>query len=341
MIFGQLNYITDPQNRNNRIFVYRNQAPALEVSEKLEKLNIPHKAEPAPNKSGAWKLTIDKKYFDQVFAVNAEVLGRYRQPIIPDSGLRKFLLTIFALALLLAIAGAIFNNAEEPTPDSNVPAETAEKIIALDTGQEPEDTLGAKFREFGFLPVESFDARIVAQPKYATEDNFTGRNLYGPLQTAYIHPDAGKALAKAQELLSAAHPGYAIVVYDAARPRSVQFELYNIMTIMPGVEPLYVSNPHKGSVHNFGLAVDVSLLDENGNPLDMGTPYDYFGIEAHTNQEESLLQNGLLNEKQIQNRRLLRRIMREAGFKTIETEWWHFNLYNREEAFNRGYQLME
>lgn len=80
----------------------------------------------------------------------------------------------------------------------------------------------------------------------------------------------------------------------------------------------YVGNPHQGSVHNRGSAIDVTLVDAHGNELAMGTEYDYFGIEAH-------ITNYNLPSEVLQNRKILRDILGKYGFEPIESEWWHFN----------------
>ena len=72
-------------------------------------------------------------------------------------------------------------------------------------------------------------------------------------------------------------------------------------------------------MHNRGLAIDLTLVDQNGNELEMGTPYDYFGIKSHSDYTD-------FDERTISNRNTLRQVMEEQGFKIIKSEWWHFNL---------------
>ena len=99
---------------------------------------------------------------------------------------------------------------------------------------------------------------------------------------------------------------------------------------------IYVSNPaHGGGLHNYGLAVDVSIVDGQGKPLPMGTPIDYLDKEAHITAEEQLVAQGKLTEAERQNRLLLRRVMKNAGFRPLPTEWWHFNRYSRQTARQR------
>jgi L,D-peptidoglycan transpeptidase YkuD (ErfK/YbiS/YcfS/YnhG family) len=102
----------------------------------------------------------------------------------------------------------------------------------------------------------------------------------------------------------------------------------------------YVAAPKKGSIHNFGAAVDVSIVDSAGLPLDMGTPFDYFGELAQPKYEERFLKEGKLTEEHLQNRKLLQEVMNEAGFRGIPDEWWHYNGFSLEEVKKR-YSIVE
>lgn len=103
----------------------------------------------------------------------------------------------------------------------------------------------------------------------------------------------------------------------------------------------YVSNPKNGGgLHNYGLAVDVSIVDENGDSIPMGTKVDGLIYLSHIDNEEELVEQGKMSKEAIENRRLLRRVMREAGFLTIRTEWWHFNFTTRSDA-KANYKLVK
>lgn len=103
---------------------------------------------------------------------------------------------------------------------------------------------------------------------YTRADNFTGTLLYEDLKEAYLHPDAMKSLKRAQRLLKEQYPGYSLIVYDAARPLSVQQKMWNV--VKGTSKYIYVSNPSRGGgLHNYGLAVDISILDDKGTPLPM------------------------------------------------------------------------
>ena len=100
----------------------------------------------------------------------------------------------------------------------------------------------------------------------------------------------------------------------------------------------YVSNPaNGGGLHNYGMAVDLSILDEHGKPLSMGTIVDHLGIEAHIDKEDHLVKTGVITEQERENRQLLRKVMRYAGFRALPSEWWHFNRISRAEA-KRNYK---
>lgn len=186
--------------------------------------------------------------------------------------------------------------------------------------------------EQGLVDIHSSDSSIYVDLKYATTDNFTKGILYDDLSEAYLHPIAAKKLVKAQLLLKAINPSLTLLVYDAARPMSVQKKMYEVVQNTPYRE--YVANPSKTGMHNYGMAVDLTICKLDRTALDMGTSFDFFGKAAGINQEEQLLKEGLLTREQINNRKLLRKVMTEAGFITIRGEWWHFNAVSRNEAKN-------
>ncbi|GHU76719.1 hypothetical protein FACS189414_3010 [Bacteroidia bacterium] len=176
----------------------------------------------------------------------------------------------------------------------------------------------------GLVNVMEEDSTLRVELKYATDDNIFGKAVYTGITGAWLHPDAAVKLLKAQRLLQATHPGYSLLIYDAARPMSVQRAMWNL--VRGTNKTNYVSNPaNGGGLHNYGMAVDVTITDPAGNPLPMGTPFDYFGEAAHTNNEAALLQSGKISSEANKNRLLLREVMTKSGFTTILYEWWHFN----------------
>ena len=130
-----------------------------------------------------------------------------------------------------------------------------------------------------------------------------------------------ESLLQAQKLLKEIRPDYSLIVYDAARPMSVQQKMWNVVKGTP--KYIYVSNPARGGgLHNYGLAVDISIIDA----------VDYLGKEAHITGEEQLVQANKITKQEMKNRRLLRKVMREAGFRPLPSEWWHFNRVSRQTA---------
>lgn len=174
---------------------------------------------------------------------------------------------------------------------------------------------------------------VLVELKYATADNFMGKDVYGCLTHAYLQKETIVKLKKAQELLEKAHPGYHLLIYDAARPLSKQWELWNTLTqYAPEKRRTYVADPKEHSIHNYGSAIDLTVADEKGKPLEMGTKYDFFGEMAYPKEEARLLKAGKLSVKALANRLILRKAMTQAGFIPIEYEWWHFNAFSRKVA---------
>lgn len=185
----------------------------------------------------------------------------------------------------------------------------------------------------GLVDVQKVDPTILVELKYSTTDNFVGKDVYGDLTRAYMQPMAAKKLAEASKYLQVHHPTLRLLVYDAARPRTAQWKLWNALPDLPENErQKYVADPRKGSIHNYGCAVDLTVANQDGKPLDMGTKYDFFGELAYPSRETELLKSGKLTQQQIDNRQILRTAMRQGGFSPIEFEWWHFNALSREKA---------
>ena len=200
-------------------------------------------------------------------------------------------------------------------------------------------TLADRLENAGLVAVNKLDSTIAVSLMYAVENNFTGVRLYDDITDAYLHPDAAKAVVKASSELHKLYPSYNLLIKDAARPMSVQRKMFD--AVKGSSKANYVANPAKGGgLHNYGLAVDITIVDENGDELPMGTEVDHLGKEANINQEERMVREGVITETERQNRLLLRHVMRTAGFKPLRSEWWHFNLVSKHEA-QRSYQLLE
>ena len=166
---------------------------------------------------------------------------------------------------------------------------------------------------------------------YTRADNFTGKVLYDNLKEAYLHPITMEALRKADKRLRELRPDLRLMVMDATRPMSVQQKMWD--AVKNTNHSFYVSNPRNGGgLHNYGLAVDLTLCDLNGDTLTMGVKIDNMTSLSHIDKEDLLLKQGKISREAYDNRRLLREVMRYAGFKALRTEWWHFNIRTRAQA---------
>ena len=175
-----------------------------------------------------------------------------------------------------------------------------------------------------FVDISSFE-NVSFDLRYASFNNISGHNLYCSGKRVFLHRDAVKKFKKAIHLLNEKQPDFKFVVFDAARPLYAQEALRKTVRGTPYSH--YVSSPKPGGMHNFGMALDLSILDSSNTPLDMGTDFDSFEKAAGKSGETEALKTGRLTEQQIQNRELLRQIMKEAGFTPLPSEWWHFNAY--------------
>ncbi len=153
------------------------------------------------------------------------------------------------------------------------------------------------------------DTTIQVDMKYATIDNFVKEKMYN-CSRCFLRPEVAQAVIKAQQIL--VKKGYGLKMLDCYRPRPIQQKLWDKV---PNAS--YVTPPSKGSMHNRGSAVDLTLVDSNGKELDMGTGFDYFGKEAHQDYLEH-------PQEILDNRELLRETMRSVGLFPIRTEWWHY-----------------
>ncbi|TWI61834.1 D-alanyl-D-alanine dipeptidase [Pseudoduganella lurida] len=170
-------------------------------------------------------------------------------------------------------------------------------------------------------------AGIAVDLRYAGRDNFVGRDLYSPLDCAWLHREAAEAIERAVAWLAQYRPGCTLLILDALRPHRVQEQLWDALADT-GLR-MYLADPARGSIHSFGMAVDVTILDADGRELDMGTGFDDMTHASHPVLEDEMLANGTLSAAHIANRQLLRDAMFQAGFVGINSEWWHFDCGDR------------
>ncbi|MBK7441893.1 MAG: M15 family metallopeptidase [Chitinophagales bacterium] len=228
-------------------------------------------------------------------------------------------------AILAGVVILLFGcNQQDAAPEKSNPEIKASKGV--------DSTLEKSLQAAGLVNVQSVIPEIQVELKYSTTDNFLHADVYGDLTNAYLQKDVVEKLKAAYQFLQETHPNLTFIIYDAVRPLSIQYKMWEILDLPPGQKEKYLSNPKNGSIHNYGAAIDMSLAEKNGNPLDMGTPFDFFGEAAEPQLEYKMLQEGLLTQQQIDNRKILRSVMQKAGFRQLPAEWWHYNSCSREEA---------
>lgn len=219
--------------------------------------------------------------------------------------------------LLLPALCAIFNlscrDAVEPTRDEGVDAVEvkAKDSVVTNKVSEPEIAPLETLPDTTFIRLADYSAEFRYDLRYATTNNFLKAKVYECAE-CYTRVKTAKALLKANKDFM--EQGYRIVFYDCYRPNAVQYKMWAIVP-----NPQYVANPVKGSIHNRGGAVDISLVTLEGSPLNMGTDFDFFGRRAYHDYYE-------LPETVLHNRRILKETMERYGFSSIRSEWWHYNL---------------
>lgn len=212
-----------------------------------------------------------------------------------------------------------------------------EKLLQKSQAEFPDTSyLNFLYRSKGLVDVHELDSSIRVNLRYADTSNFLHMGFYDGLKTAYLTCEAALKLSNAQYYLKSLHPNFSLVIFDAARPLHIQQLMWDSLK-MPAVKKYqYLSIPTEPSLHNYGCAVDVSILDINtGTMLDMGSEYDQFISLSEPAKEKELIRKGELSEEAYKNRLLLRRVMTAAKFKPITTEWWHFSICTKPEAQQR------
>ncbi len=166
--------------------------------------------------------------------------------------------------------------------------------------------------DVGLVELGALTPPLILDIRYATANNFTGRVVY-PSARAFLRRDAACALLRVNAALRVR--GLQLKVFDAYRPVSVQKILWNVMP-----DERYVADPKIGSIHNRGMAVDVTLVDLRGGEIPMPTGYDEFSEKAYRDYRK-------LPAAALRNRAILRAAMEAEGFNGIPTEWWHYDFH--------------
>ncbi len=177
-----------------------------------------------------------------------------------------------------------------------------------------------------FRPLRSLH-RVAHDLRYAGSNNFAGINLYGSLDCAWLRTEAAEALERAAQWLQQHRPDWQLLVLDALRPQRVQEAIWRDVAGTPAQS--YFANPVSGSIHSWGMAVDVTLIDADGLEVDMGSGYDEMNERSHPELHAQLLASGELQPHHVHRRDLLLQAMVQGGFQGIGNEWWHFDLGDR------------
>lgn len=162
-----------------------------------------------------------------------------------------------------------------------------------------------------FVNLKNYSNDFVYDMKYATDDNFLKEKVY-PCDQCFLRVKTVKSLLEANKTFL--ENGYRIKIFDCYRPKAIQKKMFQLVP-----NATYVANPKKGSIHNRGGAVDITLVDSLGIEVDMGTKFDFFGEEASHNYQN-------LTEEILANRKFLKEVMLQNNFKPFDSEWWHYNL---------------
>jgi len=246
----------------------------------------------------------------------------------------KFGQGVFFGVFLGVVLLACENSAEKPGVSAKVKVRTAIKAHGKQSTQKSPKLPN------NIVDVQMICPEIEIDLKYCTTDNFLHQRLYYSIDRAYLQKDVALRLSKVQQALSKQRSGYHLLIFDALRPVSVQEKMWNALdTIIPVERAKFVSNPKNRSLHNFGAAVDISILNASGHLLDMGAGFDDIRKIAYPSLEDSFLRVGQLSPKQLSNRLLLRNLMKSQGFRQLPTEWWHYNACSRDEA-KQKYQVV-
>lgn len=188
-----------------------------------------------------------------------------------------------------------------------------------------------------FVELQNNDFWVI-DLKYATADNFMNEDVYHEFNRAFLHKDAYDKLIKAAQNLKKINSGYKFIIYDVLRPRSVQWKMWS--KVKGTDEQQYIANPESGSNHNFGMAIDLSIVDKNDAVLNMGSGFDEFTELSQPRHEARFINEKLLSAEHIQNRHVLKASMEQAGFRQLASEWWHFDALPKLEIREK-YQIVE
>lgn len=222
--------------------------------------------------------------------------------------------------------------------------------------QSPDD-FDEMMRKYNLVDITTLDSSIRVDLKYSSTDNFMGVDMYGSLEKAYLERDFANRVVKAQRILQERYPEYTLLIYDAARPISVQRAMRKSVE---GTEfERFVADGTRGGRHNYGVAVDLTIATLDGTPLDMGAGFDDFTVAAsvkgtpdnadprtrtldiYRNYVNAMAERGIIGLEAAHNRMLLIEVMHAAGLYPYRNEWWHFEEIMSISATREQYKLLD
>jgi D-alanyl-D-alanine dipeptidase len=212
-------------------------------------------------------------------------------------------------------------------------------ILILSNALGQPNEIENKFIKAGLIDITTINSSIqVDLVNSDPKKNYFRENYYNGLSKAYLRKEVAIKLSNAQKILKTNHSKFSLLILDAARPRSVSKMMYEKMK---GTKfERFVANPKKGSMHNYGIAVDITIVDEKSKELDMGfSPFRKSTLELYW-QFAKMKMGFNLNKEQTENRELLSNTMKKAGFLPLSFEWWHFNGMPKDQA-RRKYKIIE
>lgn len=211
--------------------------------------------------------------------------------------------------------------------------------------------------KYQLVDIQTIDKDILVKLKYSTEDNFVGIDMYGDLERAYLEKGFADRVAKAQKILKSRNSNYTLLIYDAARPISVQRAMHKRVK---GTDlERFVANGTRGGRHNYGVAVDLTIATLDGTPLDMGAKFDDFTDAASVKGTpdssdastrtlsiyrayiNNMAARGVISYEAAKNRILLIEVMLEAGLYPYRREWWHFEEIISMDSVRKSYKLLD
>ena len=229
-------------------------------------------------------------------------------------------------------------------------------LYSIAAFQSPDD-FDEMMRKYNLVDITTLDSSIRVDLKYSSIDNFMGVDMYGSLEKAYLERDFANRVVKAQCILQERYPEYTLLIYDAARPISVQRAMRKSVE---GTEfERFVADGTRGGRHNYGVAVDLTIATLDGTPLDMGAGFDDFTVAAsvkgtpdnadprtrtldiYRNYVNAMAERGVISHEAAHNRMLLIEVMHAAGLYPYRNEWWHFEEIMSISATREQYKLLD